>query len=43
MQPRNRDELLLCHGIGPAKAERYGAEIVELLRASGGTSSPGVA
>jgi ATP-dependent DNA helicase RecQ len=43
MQPRNRDELLLCHGIGPAKAERYGSEIVELLRSSGGASSPSVA
>jgi ATP-dependent DNA helicase RecQ len=43
MQPRNHEELLLCHGIGPAKAERYGAEIVELLRSSGGAPSPGVA
>jgi ATP-dependent DNA helicase RecQ len=31
LRPRNRDELLLCHGIGPAKAERYGTEIVALV------------
>jgi ATP-dependent DNA helicase RecQ len=31
LRPRNRDELMLCHGIGPAKAERYGSEIVALV------------
>jgi ATP-dependent DNA helicase RecQ len=32
-RPRSRDELELAHGIGPAKAERYGAAILELVRA----------
>ncbi len=29
--PRDEEELLSCHGIGPAKAERYGAAILELM------------
>ncbi|HET9950492.1 MAG TPA: ATP-dependent DNA helicase RecQ [Candidatus Eisenbacteria bacterium] len=29
--PRTLDELLLCHGIGPSKAEKYGAEILKIL------------
>lgn len=31
--PRDEEELLSCHGIGPAKAERYGAAILELMAA----------
>ncbi len=31
LRPRNRDELMLCHGIGPARADRYGAAILALL------------
>jgi ATP-dependent DNA helicase RecQ len=30
-RPADRAELLLCHGIGPAKAERYGDAILEVL------------
>jgi ATP-dependent DNA helicase RecQ len=32
-RPRSRDELQLAHGIGPTKAERYGAAILEVVRA----------
>jgi len=30
-RPGDRESLLACHGIGPAKAERYGEAILELL------------
>jgi len=33
LRPRTRDELELAHGIGPAKAERYGAGLLEVVRA----------
>jgi ATP-dependent DNA helicase RecQ len=31
LRPTTIDELLTCHGIGPQKAERYGAAIVEVV------------
>jgi ATP-dependent DNA helicase RecQ len=31
LRPRTLDELLLAHGIGPAKAERYGARLLEAV------------
>jgi ATP-dependent DNA helicase RecQ len=38
-RPGDRAELLLCHGIGPAKAERYGEAMLEVL--AGATPAPG--
>jgi ATP-dependent DNA helicase RecQ len=36
LRPRTLDELMLAHGIGPAKAERYGAKLLETVaRATG--------
>jgi ATP-dependent DNA helicase RecQ len=36
LRPRTLDELALAHGIGPAKAERYGARLLEAVaRATG--------
>jgi len=32
LKPRSRDELLLAHGLGPSKADRYGAGLLELVR-----------
>ena len=32
LKPRNSDELKLAHGIGPAKAERYGSGLLEVIR-----------
>lgn len=32
LRPRNRDELLLVHGIGPTKAERYGDALLDVVR-----------
>ncbi len=32
LKPRNTDELKLAHGIGPAKAERYGAGFLAVIR-----------
>jgi superfamily II DNA helicase RecQ len=29
--PTDRDELLAVHGFGPAKAERYGEDVLALL------------
>jgi ATP-dependent DNA helicase RecQ len=43
LRPRNRAELLLCHGIGPAKADRYGAAIVAVLRSAGAPPPTGAA
>jgi ATP-dependent DNA helicase RecQ len=31
LRPRGREELLLAHGIGPAKLERYGAELLAVV------------
>jgi ATP-dependent DNA helicase RecQ len=31
LRPRNIDELLLAHGIGPAKADRYGRQILSVV------------
>jgi len=30
-RPATREDLLLCHGIGPAKAARHGEAILEVL------------
>ena len=32
LRPANLDELLLAHGIGPAKAERFGAALLKVVR-----------
>jgi ATP-dependent DNA helicase RecQ len=32
LRPTTTDELLTCHGIGPQKAERYGAAILAIVR-----------
>jgi ATP-dependent DNA helicase RecQ len=32
LKPRTRDELLLAHGVGPAKADRYGEGMLAVLR-----------
>jgi len=32
LQPRSHDELLLCHGIGPAKAGQHGDALLEVVR-----------
>ncbi len=31
LRPRNREELLLAHGIGPAKADRFGKGLLEVV------------
>ena len=33
LRPRTRDQLLLAHGIGPAKADKYGAGLLEVIAA----------
>jgi DNA helicase II / ATP-dependent DNA helicase PcrA len=38
--PTTLEALALCSGIGPAKLEAYGDDIVELLRAHGGSEDP---
>ncbi len=35
LRPANLDELLLAHGIGPAKAERFGAALLKVVRSAG--------
>src|SRR5690606_20350186 len=35
-RPRDRADLERCHGIGPAKAERYGAELLAVLQGPAG-------
>ncbi len=32
LKPRTRDELLQAHGMGPAKAERYGAGLLDVVK-----------
>ena len=32
LRPRTREELLLCHGIGPAKSEKYGDGLLAVVR-----------
>jgi ATP-dependent DNA helicase RecQ len=34
LRPRSLDELVLAHGIGPSKAEKYGAGILEIVSTS---------
>ena len=31
LRPRTREQLLLAHGIGPAKADKYGAELLAVI------------
>ena len=35
LRPRTREQLLLAHGIGPAKADKYGAGLLEVIAAAG--------
>jgi ATP-dependent DNA helicase RecQ len=35
LRPANLDELLLAHGIGPAKVERFGAALLKVVRRAG--------
>jgi len=39
-RPRDRDALLLCFGVGPAKAERYGDELLEVVAREPESPSP---
>jgi ATP-dependent DNA helicase RecQ len=41
LRPRTREQLLLAHGIGPAKADKYGAELLAVIAASLKKRSPG--
>jgi len=41
LKPKNRAELMLAHGIGPAKAQKYGDGFLEVVRESEGGASPG--
>ena len=38
LRPRNREELLLAHGIGPAKADRFGKGLLEVVKKRGRSS-----
>lgn len=40
LRPRNLDELKLAHGIGPSKAERYGTDILAVVRAQDANATP---
>ncbi|MGH7390528.1 MAG: HRDC domain-containing protein, partial [Candidatus Rokuibacteriota bacterium] len=40
LRPRTLDELRLAHGIGPHKAERYGARWLEVVRHGGAEMAP---
>lgn len=45
-QPRNRDQLLAIHGIGPVKADKYGPEVlavIEVEQSTGDASTSGSA
>ena len=35
IRPRNAEDLLLVHGIGPSKAERYGAGLLAVVDSAG--------
>ncbi|MCP3985015.1 MAG: ATP-dependent DNA helicase RecQ [bacterium] len=35
LRPRNREELLLAHGIGPAKADRFGKGLLDVVKKRG--------
>ena len=35
LRPRNKEELLLAHGIGPAKVDRYGPGLLEIVAQHG--------
>jgi len=36
LRPRNRDELSMAHGIGPAKIDRYGADLLRVVAEDAG-------
>ncbi len=38
LKPRSRDELLMAHGMGPTKVEKYGEGLVEVVRRFPGAS-----
>ena len=39
-RPRRESDLTIAHGIGPAKVEKYGAAILQLLNDLSGTGEP---
>jgi ATP-dependent DNA helicase RecQ len=39
LKPRTRDELLLAHGMGPTKADRYGAGLLAVVREMAGAAA----
>jgi ATP-dependent DNA helicase RecQ len=41
LRPSTREQLLLAHGIGPAKADKYGAELLAVIAEHLGGGSPG--
>jgi len=41
LRPQSVDQLLAAHGIGPAKAARYGGALLEVVAQSGDTALPG--
>ena len=40
LRPANRAELMLAHGIGPAKAERYGDGFLAVVSGQAGDGVP---
>jgi ATP-dependent DNA helicase RecQ len=40
LRPRDRAGLEQAHGIGPAKAERYGADLLRIASASSAAAAP---
>ena len=40
LRPASEDELLGISGIGPAKVSRYGAEVLEIVRAAAPPQAP---
>ena len=41
LRPSSREQLLLAHGIGPAKAEKYGAELLAVIAEHSGAAPLG--
>jgi ATP-dependent DNA helicase RecQ len=40
LRPKTRDQLLLAHGIGPAKADKYGPDLLAVIAAFTGSPEP---
>ena len=40
LRPRTREQLLLAHGIGPGKADKYGADLLAVIAEHPGGGSP---